>query len=105
MIPHNLPWKPVAKELAIVAAREAGVYLYRLAKERIDTEKIGAKVREKLNGVRPHFEMEPEPEKEIPNGADPEGPSRRSRAARGRVRDENGRFIRKPPNPEGGDIP
>lgn len=114
MILPNLPWKPVAKEVATVAAREAGIYLYRLAKDRIDTKKIRAKVGEKLSAVRRHFETEPEPEDfpeefhhpedpEEPSRVDPEVSNRRSRAAQRGVRDENGRFIRKTPGPKGGD--
>ena len=104
--------KPVVKFLAVVAAREAGVYLYKLAINKIHTEWIKAKVKDKLSVVRRDFGMKPEPDPrdtssisdtEIQNGVDPEGPSPRSRAAQRRVRDETGKFIRKDPPQEGGD--
>ena len=104
--------KPVVKVIAVVAAREAGVYLYKLALNKVHTEWIKAKVKEKLRVVRRDFGMETEPDPpgtsgipddDIQNGVDPEGPSSRSRAARRRVRDESGRFIRKDPPQEGGD--
>ena len=105
--------KPVVKVIAVVAAREAGVYLYKLALNKVHTEWIKAKVKDKLSVVRRDFGMKPEPDKrdtssipddDIQNGVDPEGPSSRSRAAQRRVRDESGRFIRKdPPTGEGGD--
>ena len=110
--------KPVVKVIAVVAAREAGVYLYKLALNKVHTEWIKAKVKDKLNVIRRDFgrETDPEPDPrgtsgipddEIQNGVDPEGPSPRSRAAQRaaqrRVRDETGRFIRKDPPQEGGD--
>ena len=95
--------KPVVKIVAVVAAREAGVFLYKLALNKIHTEWIKAKVKDKLSVVRRDFGMKPEPEPDIQNGVDPEGPSPRSRAARRRVRDETGRFIREDPPQEGGD--
>ena len=108
--------KPVVKVIAVVAAREAGVYLYKLALNKVHTEWIKAKVKDKLSVVRRDFGMEPEPDQrdtsgipddEIQNGVDPEGPNPRSRAAQRaaqrRVRDETGRFIRKDPPQEGGD--
>ena len=104
--------KPVVKFLAVVVGREVGVYLYKLALNKIHTEWIKAKMKEKLSVVRRDFGMKPEPEprdtsgipdNEIQNGVDPEGPSPRSRAAQRRVRDETGRFIRKDPPQEGGD--
>ena len=104
--------KPVVKIVAVVAAREAGVYLYKLALNKIHTEWIKAKVKDKLSVIRRDFgrEADPEPrgtsgipDDDIQNGVDPEGPSSRSRAARRRVRDETGKFIRKNPPQEGGD--
>ncbi len=108
--------KPVVKVIAVVAAREAGVYLYKLALNKVHTEWIKAKVKDKLSVVRRDFGMEPEPDPQdtsgipdddIQNGVDPEGPSPRSRAAQRaaqrRVRDETGKFIRKDPPREGGD--
>ena len=108
--------KPVVKVIAVVAAREAGVYLYKLALNKVHTEWIKAKVKDKLSVVRRDFGMEPEPDPQdtsgipdddIQNGVDPEGPSPRSRAAQRaaqrRVRDETGKFIRKDPPQEGGD--
>ena len=108
--------KPVVKVIAVVAAREAGVYLYKLALNKVHTEWIKAKVKDKLSVVRRDFGMETDPEPgprdttsipddDIQNGVDPEGPSPRSRAAQRRVRDETGRFIRKDPptTGEGGD--
>ena len=104
--------KPVVKIVAVVAAREAGVYLYKLALNKVHTEWIKAKVKDKLSVVRRDFGMKPEPDPrdtsgipgdDIQNGVDPEGPSSRSRAAQRRVRDETGRFIRKDPPQEGGD--
>ena len=93
--------KPVVKILAVVAAREAGVYLYKLALNKIHTEWIKAKVKDKLSVIRRDFGRETDPD--IQNGVDPEGPSSRSRAAQRRVRDETGKFIRKDPPQEGGD--
>ena len=104
--------KPVVKIIAVVAAREAGVYLYKLALNKVHTEWIKAKVKDKLRVVRRDFGMKPEPDPrdptgipddDIQNGVDPEGPSPRSRAAQRRVRDETGKFVRKDPPQEGGD--
>ncbi len=108
--------KPVVKIVAVVAAREAGVYLYKLALNKVHTEWIKAKVKDKLSVVRRDFGMKPEPDprdttgipdNDIQNGVDPEGPSPRSRAAQRaaqrRVRDETGKFVRKDPPREGGD--
>ena len=104
--------KPVVKIVAVVAAREAGVFLYKLALNKVHTEWIKAKVKDKLSVVRRDIGMKPEPDPrdtsgipddDIQNGVDPEGPSPRSRAAQRRVRDETGRFIRKDPPQEGGD--
>ena len=104
--------KPVVKIVAVFAAREAGVYLYKLALNRFHTEWIKAKVKDKLSVVRRDFGMETDPDPrgtsgipddDIQNGVDPEGPNPRSRAAQRRVRDETGKFIRKTPPQEGGD--
>ena len=82
------------------------MYLYRLAVNKVHTEWIKAKVKDKLRVVRRDFGMKPEPthgapsgipDDDIQNGVDPEGQNSRSRAARRRVRDETGRFIRKAP--------
>ena len=110
--------KPVVKIVAVVAAREAGVYLYKLALNKVHTEWIKAKVKDKLSVVRRDFGMETDPDprdpsgipdNDIQNGIDPEGPSPRSRAAQRaaqrRVRDETGKFVRKDPPQEGGDSP
>ena len=97
--------KPVVKIVAVVAAREAGVFLYKLALNKVHTEWIRAKVKDKLSVIRRDFGREHpnHPDEDIQNGVDPEGPSQRSRAAQRRVRDETGRFIRKGPPQEGGD--
>ncbi len=95
--------KPVVKIVAVVAAREAGVYLYKLALNKVHSEWIKAKVKDKLNVIRRDFGRETDPEPDIQNGVDPEGPSPRSRAAQRRVRDETGKFVRKDPPQEGGD--
>ncbi len=108
--------KPVVKVIAVVAAREAGVFLYKLALNKVHTEWIKAKVKDKLSVVRRDFGMETDPDprdapgipdNDIQNGVDPEGPSPRSRAAQRaaqrRVRDETGKFVRKDPPQEGGD--
>ena len=47
----NLSWKPLVKVVAVVAAREAGVYLYKLALNKLHTEWIRAKVKDKLRAV------------------------------------------------------
>ena len=105
MTQRNLPWKPVVKLVAFVAAREAGIYLYRLAINRAETDRLKANVRKKLDVLRRDFGWghKDSPKEDIQNGVDPEGPSPRGKAAQRRVRDENGRFTRKPHNPEGGD--
>ena len=103
----NFPWKPVAKDVAVVVAREAGVYLFRMAIDhaidRIHSPGTGPKAGERPHVVRPHRGRKPRTEADIQNGVDPEGPGRRSSAAQRRVRDENGRFSRKTPNRKGGD--
>ena len=102
MTHRNLPWKPVVKVVAFVAAREAGVFLYRLAINRVETDRLKAKVRKKLDVLRRDLGW-PGPQEDIQNGVDPEGPGPKSQAAQRRERDENGRFTRKPHNPKGGD--
>ena len=100
----NLSWKPLVKVVAVVAAREAGVYLYKLALNKVHSEWIRAKVKDKLSVIRRDFGKQQNlPDEDIQNGVDPEGPSSRRRAAQRRVRDETGRFIRKDPPQEGGD--
>ena len=97
--------KPVVKIVAVVAAREAGVYLYRLALNKVPTERIRAKVKSGLSAIRRDLGMEYEsiPDEDIQNGVDPEGPNRKSQAAQRRQRDGNGRFTGKSQNQKGGD--
>ena len=95
--------KPVVKIVAVVAAREVGVYLYKLALNKVHTEWIRTKVKDKLSVIRRDFGRDSDPDPDIQNGVDPEGPSPRGRAAQRRVRDENGRFTRKDPPQKGGD--
>ena len=57
MTQRNLPWKPVVKVVAFVAAREAGVFLYRLAINRVETDGLKAKVRKKLDALRRGLRM------------------------------------------------
>ena len=54
--------KPVVKVIAVVAAREAGVYLYKLALNKVHTEWIKAKVKDKLSVIRRDFGMETDPD-------------------------------------------
>lgn len=105
MTQRKLPWKPVVKVVAFVAAREAGLFLYRLAINRVETDRLKAKVGKKLGVLRRDFGWghKDSPDEDILNGVDPEGPSPRGQAAQRRKRDENGRFTRKPNNPKGGD--
>ena len=105
MTQRNLPWKPVVKVIAFVAVREAGVFLYRLAINRVETDRLKGKVRKKLDVLRKDlgWGLKDSPDEDIQNGVDPEGPSPKSQAAQRRERDGNGRFTRKSNNPKGGD--
>ena len=105
--------KPVVKIVAVVAAREAGVYLYKLALNKIHTEWIKdegeGQAERHPQGLRDEagarstghlrYPWRRYPERGRPGRTQ----SRRSRAAQRRVRDETGRFIRKDPPQEGGD--
>ena len=105
MIPYNFPWKPVAKEAAVVVAREAGVYLFRLAIDHaidlIHGEGTRPESREQPGSGRQPSGTEPQTEEE----ADPEGPGPKKPGAQRRKRDENGRYVRKTQNRKGGDNP
>ena len=98
---HHFPWKPVAKEAAVVVAREAGVYLFRLAIDHaidwLHADETGPESREQPgSGRRPSGRPQTEEE------ADPEKPGPGKQGAQRRKRDENGRYARKT---KGGDNP
>ena len=102
MIPYNFPWKPVAKEAAVVVAREAGVYLFRLAIDHaidwLHADETGPESREQPgSGRRPSGT-----ERQNEEGVDPEKPGPGKQGAQRRKRDENGRYASKT---KGGDNP
>ena len=93
----GLPWKPVVTAIAVVVAREVGVRLFHLAVNKVHSEWINSKVKDKLNVVRRSFGEE-EQEPDIANGVDPEEARRqnreRSEAAKKKERGPDGRFKR-----------
>ena len=106
----SIPWKPVARVVAVVVAREVGVRLFHLAVNKAQAEWIKAKVKDRLNVVKRDFAMQTDPD--ITNGIDPEtardqeANERRSEAAKRRERGKDGRFKRNGDNdtpPKGGD--